>query len=561
MLPGRLRASDAAMVALRDTNLLGSQPHDPMPADSMNAAEHLLAAGADGTVAIESWDARITYGELRDAVARAAAVWRAQGLEPGERVLVFAPDSIDWAIAYLGAIWAGGVAVGLNSRLFARELAVILGETEAHFVYCDQESVSRLEQLLERISPRSTLITSTELSARAGQTEPMPPVARSGDDIALWIYTSGTTGMPKAVMHTQRMVRGAAEFAAEVLGVGSDAKVYASSKLFFAYALGNGLCGGLGLGGTVVLDHEWPTAERVAAVVSRHSPTVLYSVPTLYLKMLQAGVAPKLGTVQHFVSAGEALPPSVASAWREAAGAMPVNAYGASETLVLMLYCADASCLLTPSPHVELRLPEHAPELGAPHRLWLRHPSIAVGYWKRPEAERDAFSDGWFSPGDLFRQHPGGRWEFCGRGDDLVKIAGQWVSTVDVERSLAGACGESVAELAAVTFRNADGLASIAVFAVPVLGRERAAAARLRAGIEELPKLRRPRDVLWLLELPRTDTGKLQRNLLREQYLEAKQSTLPAGTVPAQLERPLPAAVGPRGSTAIRRSAGPGARR
>ena len=561
MLPERSRANDAAMVALRDTNSLGSQPYDRTAVDAMNAAEYLLAAGADGKVAIESWDERITYGELRAVVARAAAVWRAQGLEPGERVLVFAPDSIDWAIAYLGAIWAGGVAVGLNSRLFERELSDILSESEARFVYCDQESVSRLEELLERISPRSTLVTSTELSARVGQTEPMPPVERSGDEIALWIYTSGTTGRPKAVMHTQRMVRGAAEFAAEVVGIGPDAKVYASSKLFFAYALGNGLCGGLGLGGTVVLDHEWPTAERVAAVVARHSPTVLYSVPTLYLKMLQAGVAPKLGTVQHFVSAGEALPPSLANAWREATGTMPVNAYGASETLVLMLYCADASCLLTPSPHVELRLPEPAPELGAPHRLWLRHPSIAAGYWKRPEAERDAFSDGWFSPGDLFRQHPGGHWEFCGRGDDLVKISGQWVSTVDVERSLADACGESVAELAAVTFRNADGLASIAVFAVPVLGRERAAAARLRSGIEELPKLRRPRDVLWLLELPRTDTGKLQRNLLREQYLEAKQSTLPAETVPEQPERPLPAAVGPRGSAAIRRSAEPGARR
>src|SRR3990170_2860561 len=404
MLPERSRANDGAMVALRDTNSLGSQPYDRTAVDAMNAAEYLLAAGADGKAAIESWDERITYGELREAVARAAAVWRAQGLEPGERVLVFAPDSIDWAIAYLGAIWAGGVAVGLNSRLFERELSDILSESEARFVYCDQESVSRLEELLERISPRSTLVTSTELSARVGQTEPMPPVERSGDEIALWIYTSGTTGRPKAVMHAQRMVRGTAEFTAEVVGVGPDAKVFASSKLFFAYALGNGLCGGLGLGGTVVLDHEWPTAERVAAVVARHSPTVLFSVPTLYLKMLQAGVAPKLGTVQHFVSAGEALPPRVASAWREAAGAMPVNAYGASETLVLMLYCTDESCLLTPSPHVELRLPQPAPKRGAPHRLWLRHPSIATGYWKRPEAEDDAFSDGWFSPGDLFPQ-------------------------------------------------------------------------------------------------------------------------------------------------------------
>lgn len=488
----------------------------------MNAAEHLLASGADGKLAIESWDARITYGELRDAVGRAAATWRTLGLEPGERVLVFAPDSIDWVISYLGAIWAGGIAVGLNSRLFESELAAILADSGARFVWCSPDSVARLERILERISPPPALLTSEEFSDRVGRARPVPAVELSAADPAFWIYTSGTTGKPKAVIHAQRTVLGAAEFSADVLGVGPDARIYASSKLFFAYALGNGLCGGLGLGATVVLDHEWPTAERVAAVVARLSPTVLFTVPTLYLKMLQAGVAPQLSGVQHFVSAGEALPPSVAGAWREATGTMPVNAYGASETLVLMLYCADETGVLTPSPRVELRLPEPTPDPQLPHRLWLRHDSVALGYWQRPEAERDAFVDGWFSPGDLFRQRAGGCWEFCGRDDDLVKISGQWVSTFDVERALVLACGESVKELAALAVRNANGLVSIAVFAVAAPGEQQAASARLQAGIEALPSLKRPREVRWLDELPRTATGKLQRGVLRDQFDRAQ---------------------------------------
>jgi len=528
------------VLARRETGPSGSERRDHRPSGSMNAAEHLLASGADGKVAIESWDARVTYGELREAVGRAAASWRALGLEPGERVLIFAPDSINWVIAYLGAIWAGGIAVGLNSRLFERELSAILAESGARFVWCSPESVPRLERILERISPPPALLTSEEFSDRVERAGPMPAVELGATDPALWIYTSGTTGKPKAVIHAQRMVRGAAEFAAEVLGVGPEARIYASSKLFFAYALGNGLCAGLGLGATVVLDHEWPTAERVAAVVTRLSPTVLFTVPTLYLKMLQAGVAPQLGGVEHFVSAGEALPSGVANAWREAAGTMPVNAYGASETLVLMLYCADGSGLLTPSPHVELRLPEPAPDPDTPHRLWLRHDSVALGYWQRPDAEREAFSDGWFSPGDVFRQRAGGRWEFCGRDDDLVKISGQWVSTFDVERALARACGESVKELAALAIRNANGLVSIAVFAVPAPGGERAASARLLAGIEALPKLKRPREVRWLDELPRTATGKLQRNVLREQFDPAQATSLAASS-PGQPDQRLPA--------------------
>ena len=149
--------------------------------------------------------------------------------------------------------------------------------------------------------------------------------------------------MPKAVIHAQRTVRGAAEFAADVLGVGPDARVYASSKLFFAYALGNGLFGGLGLGATVVLDHEWPTAERVAAVVARLSPTVLFSVPDA-LPEDAAGRCRAQARHACSISSRRARRCRRRSPTR--GGTRPgdaVNAYGASETLVLMLYCADGS--------------------------------------------------------------------------------------------------------------------------------------------------------------------------------------------------------------------------
>lgn len=487
----------------------------------MNAADYLLSSGTDGHVAVETWDEQITYGELRDAVARTAAVWQARGLEPGDRVIVFAPDSIGWVTAYLGAIWAGGVAVGLNSRLFERELSMILSETDARFAYADPESAGHLGRLLEQSSASPALVTAPDLAAESARTAPIDAVERNEDDVALLLYTSGTTGVPKAVMHAHRLMPCGKEFSREVLGVGADAKIYASSKLFFAYALGNGLCAALGLGATLVLDSEWPTAERVAAVVERHSPTVLFSVPTLYLKMLQAGVAPALGSVQHFVSAGEALPSPVATAWHAETGKMPVNGYGATETTILVLYCPDGSGLLVPTPKVEVRLPEPPPEPETPHRLWVRHRCVAVGYFERPEAERDAFADGWFSPNDLFLPSDDGRWEFRGRSDDLVKVSGQWVSTVDVEQSLLAACGDSVAELAGVSFQNADGLASIAVFAIPAPGHEDDAATRLQDGIEALPKLWRPREVRWLPELPKSATGKLQRRVLRAQYLEA----------------------------------------
>ena len=338
--------------------------------------------------------------------------------------------------------------------------------------------------------------------------------------MALWVYTSGTTGLPKAVIHAQRSVIACADFARDILGLDARDRIYASSKMFFAYALGNSLCAGLRLGATVILDSEWPTAERVAEVVERHRPTALFSVPTLYLKMLQTGVAGRLAAagVRRFGSAGEALPAAVRREWREVTGIAPVSGYGASETVVLVFYCDDDSALLKPSPRLEYRM-RQGDDDAAPRRLWLRHPSIALGYWQRPEAVRDSFADGWFSPGDLFRQREHGTLEICGRDDDMLKISGQWVSVLDVEQALLGACAGCVEGLAAIGFENAEGLVSIALFAVPAQGKQTQARERLDAGIAALPKLKRPRLVKWVSELPLTATGKLQRRKLKDLYL------------------------------------------
>ena len=486
----------------------------------MNAAEYLLATGKANATALECGAERLSYGELREAVGRAAGAWRARGLAQGERVLVFAPDGIDWAIAYLGVIWAGGVAVGLNSRLFERELTVVLSESEARFIWCKESSRALLERLLANIPNAPRLVIDAQWSAGLASVAPIAAAELPDDAPAMWIYTSGTTGLPKAVIHAQRTVIASADFAQQILGLGAQDRIYASSKMFFAYALGNSFCAGLRLGATVILDTEWPTAERVAEVAEKHRPTALFSVPTLYLKMLQAGVAGRLRAagVRHYGSAGEALPQAVRREWREASGVAPVSGYGASETVALMFYCDDDSALLKPSPRLEYRMRD-ASDAAAPQRLWLRHPSVALGYWRRPDAVRDSFDDGWFSPGDLFRRREDGSMELCGRNDDMVKISGQWVSILDVEQALLGASAGCVDGLAAVGFENAAGLVSIALFAVAASGQETQARERLAAAIAALPKLKQPRLVKWVSELPLTATGKLQRRRLKDLYL------------------------------------------
>ncbi|SPE36456.1 4-hydroxybenzoate CoA ligase [Burkholderiales bacterium] len=493
----------------------------------MNAAQNLLETGRDAASAITSAEGDISYSGLRDAVARAGAAWKAMGIAAGDRVIVFAPDSIDWVVAYLGAIWAGGVAVGINSRLPMAELGPILVESEAAAIWCEGAQAAAICGAAVTMSkpPRIVVATSeheTGWLGRLEQAQPMPAVARDPEDPALWIGTSGTTGRPKATVHAQRVVLHAHAFAQGVLGLTEQDRLYASSKLFFAYALGNSLFAGLRAGATVILDRDWPTPQRVGEMVARFGPTVLFSVPTLYHKMLHAGVAAAIGAsgVRRFVSAGEALPPVVRQGWQQATGQAIISGYGTSETLCLMLYCDCDDGRFAATPMTQIRWPE-GDDASTPRRIWIRSPTVALGYWCRPQAQTDGFSDGWFSPGDVFVRHADGRLEFTGRNDDMIKIAGQWVSTVWVEQALAAACGDSLQQIAAVSVTTADGLAALSVLGVAEPACAELARQRMAEGIDRLPKHRRPRWVHWLDALPMTPTGKVQRRCLRELHQAA----------------------------------------
>lgn len=492
----------------------------------MNAAECLLSVGADTAVALECGDRRVTYAELRAAVPRAAGAWRVLGLEPGARAVVFAPDSDDWVIAYLGAIWAGGIAIGINPHLALRDLAPILADSDVRFVWCEPDLAAAVATLAASLPDGPTVVAARETRGRdwTAALQAAAPIAASaqGDEApALWIGTSGTTGMPKGVIHPQRVVVHAHAFAAEVLSATAADRFYSTSKLFFAYALGNSLFAGLRLGATVILDRERATPARTRDMVARHRPTLLFTVPTLYSKMLQENVAPALADagIRHFVSAGEALPATVRGDWLRAAGKAPISGYGTSETLCLALYGDDGSGLLRPTPRTVVRYADGI-DPDIPRRIWLRLPTLALGYWRRPEAQADGFSEGWFSPGDMFIRRAG-RLEFAGRTDDLLKVSGQWVSTLWVEQALTAAGGDAIDQVAAVGVQTPEGLTTIAALAVAVPGREAQARERIGAGIEKLPKYRRPRWVHWVSELPQTATGKLQRSRLRAAHESA----------------------------------------
>jgi acyl-coenzyme A synthetase/AMP-(fatty) acid ligase len=474
---------------------------------TLNAAAVLLQAGAPERTALQCGKERVTYRALREAVPRAAGAWLRRGVANGDRVAIKLPDGTAWVIAYLGAIWAGAVAVAVNPHIPDDDLRFIIGEGGFRFILAESRDDAPPEFRDRVVALRDWLSAMCEAT-------PAPPASMREESPAFWSHSSGTSGKPKAVVHAHRFALNVERVAAELLAVRADDRLFASSKLFFAYPLGNSLFSGLKLGATVILDPQWPTAASVAATIAEQRPTVLFSVPSLYRNLLADGFAPELARLglRRCVSAGEAMPDTLREAWRKVTGITIVDGYGASETLALALVDVGTGKGLTPAPGVAVHALD--PHAAPPVRVRIETSMLALGYWKRPDADAENFRDGGFCPADLFEPGSGGSWRFAGREDSLVKIAGRWVDLVELEERLAASPG--IAEGATISAPDADGVTAIAFFFVPKCDGSGVEDPALRARIAALPPHQRPRWVRSLESLPRTPTGKLLRRKLQE---------------------------------------------
>jgi acyl-coenzyme A synthetase/AMP-(fatty) acid ligase/rubrerythrin len=485
-------------------------PDTALAASPINAAALLLAEHEADRIALACGDHELSYGALRDRVGRAAAVWRARGLQPGGRVAIKLPDGIDWVVAFLGTIWAGGIAVAVNPHIPAPEWQYILDEAGFDLILA--------ESAADTPAPWCERVIEVDEGRRAvAAAEPVEPLLVGGDTPAFWCHSSGTSGKPKAVVHGHRFAREIERVSRERLGLTPHDRLFATSRLFFAYPQTNSLLAGLKIGATVILDPQWPTAASVAASVARMRPSVLFSVPSLYRNLLNEGLAPGLAAagVKRCVSAGEALPASLRDAWRQATGMTMVDGYGASETLVLVLTASDDGGL-QPSPGVDVRpLDAEAAAAGLPTRLRIRVSMLALGYLDRPAAQAESFRDGAFCPADLFVRTAGGGWRFAGREDSLIKIKGRWVNLVELDDRL-GAGTPGLLEAASVCVPDADGVDSVALFYVARAGEAASVERSLRERAETLPHYQRPSKLHAIDVLPRTATGKLLRRGLAE---------------------------------------------
>lgn len=471
----------------------------------MNAADILLRNGADSAPALISAEETLTYAQLRDQVARAAGLLVKEGMKPNDRLIVAAEDSTDWVIAFLSAIWLGGVPVALNLKIPFHEVAESIHQIKPFgwFLGSNRQPLGMGDL---------SVFCGKEWRDRVAGTAPSKCVKRADDDAAFWVFTSGTTGGPKAIIHAQRSVLAIDAFAREVLQIDASDRLYATSKLFFAYALANALFAGLKVGASIVLDAEWPNAQRVRENLGVFNPTVLFSVPTLYRQLINEGAAAQWpANLRHCIAAGEWLAPSLAQDWREATGEKLINGYGMSETMALVMYGDGEIGEMQAAPGARVAV-VGTTEDGA-QKLAFASSSLALGYHNQPSLQTKLFVDGMFRPSDLFQVAQPERWRFIGREDDQVKVSGRWVSLIELEQRVRLLAGKAVSEVAFAAREGDDGLMGLVAFAV-ASGNAELAQQRIEAAIAQLSTHQRPEGVMIVNELPRTSSGKLKRSAL-----------------------------------------------
>ena len=498
----------------------------------MNGAQLLLGPAALGRhgarTALVCGDERVSYSQLAHRVARSSAALGMLGVKPGDRVLMLMRDTPEFAAAWLGAVRAGAVPVALNSKLSEAEYRHILLDSGARLALVEDVFASARPDLTAELAAEHRIVLAGDASGLPAWREKVrsapeiAPAAAQPDTPAFLLYSSGTTGRPKAIVHAHRAFASLGR-ALQTIGLAPGERVFATSKFFFAYGLEHGLLGPLARGITSILYRDWPDAQAVVDLVAQHKPAALFSVPTLYRRLL-AEPRPRLAAfrqVRRFVTAGEPLSGQLLTQWREIVGGELLNLYGMSET-----FCA---CMMTPpgtSNGARTGLPFDGVELrlcdaqgrevasGEPGVLWVRHPAQALGYANLGEEAGEQFVDGWFCTRDLFSRDAQGHYVHQGRSDELRKIAGQWVQPGELEELASQEA--DVAEAACVPVPDADGLERLALFVTargdPAAAQRAAAQACERA----LPRYKQPKWVRAIAELPRTATGKVQRFKLRE---------------------------------------------
>src|ERR1700752_599082 len=526
----------------------------------MNLFEAIFKNDRNAT-AIHYRQREISYGELEARTLAMATAISALGVTRGDRVAILLPDSPEFVEIFIATCSLGAIAVPINMALKTDDQCAILHNSEARFAFIEQylcntvltgasEKLRYLEKIVQvDLKPQvqndgasdSFSITTWKANGTSQTFQPLdqllfesrgnerPNLHEPGEsEPAFLLYTSGSTGEPKGAIHRQSDIFYINQtFCRQVLQLKSTDRLFSSSRLPFAYGLGNAFSFPLLNVASTVLYADKPTPDAIDLIFDFYQPTIFFAVPVVYNLLLdhhQTSNKLNCSSLRLCISAGEALPAHLGEAWEEEFGVPVLDGIGSTEMCHMFFSNVQGQVKYGSSGKLvegyEARLLDDSGQIietADEGNLWIKGDSAAIGYWNKPEQTANTFVDGWVRTGDLYRRDAEGYWFHMGRSDDCFKSSGQWVSPVQVEGVLLR--HEQISSAAVVEDFDAEGLPCPCAFVVSknVESDKVEFERELRELAKSLPKFKQPRRYVFLNELPYTATGKIQRFKLRQQ--------------------------------------------
>jgi malonyl-CoA/methylmalonyl-CoA synthetase len=462
----------------------------------------LLRPGRD--VVLRWRDQGLTRDQLRTNAEEIAGGLQRQGVKPGDRVGLYAANSLDWVMAYLGALRAGACIVPMNPDYRAAEAEHIISNSDPALVIADLERAPTVQELGRRVVPLEELPRS----------EPPPMPALTPEDPGVILYTSGTTGRPKGAVLDHGGLLAQARGAIEVWRwTAGDILVHAL-PLFHLHGLGMGLNGTLLSGGSATLVPFSP--EAVVAELTRQDDecgTMFFGVPAMYQRLCDwlDQHPTDLSRVRVFVSGSAPLPPALFERCERLLGQPPVERYGITEGGIVVTNPYDGprqpGRVGLPFPGVEVKL-------GEKDEVLLKGGQVFKGYWRNPEASKEAFTpDGFFRTADVGEIGPDGTLAIRGRLKELIISGGFNVYPREVELVLE--THPAVEEVAVAGVPSEAWGEEVTAYVVPSKSTKLVEADLIAFARERLAPYKCPRRIVVLEMLPRNAMGKIERSKLQ----------------------------------------------
>jgi long-chain acyl-CoA synthetase len=503
-----------------------------MTADFLNIPQLLrarIAASPDKVFLFSQSDERqYTYKQFGEAVERTASLLAQKGIKKGDAVSLLMPNGVEYIIAYFACWELGALAGPINSLLKAQETAYVISNSDAKALLVNSSFIPTIDSVRQELPQLSNIIVfDREADATQHVTlRDSQPIEIQPEDEAIIIYTSGTTGKPKGCLLTHRNVIANARQISEWLGFGPEDRLLTVMPLFHMNAVSVTTMSALYAGGSSVVSPKF-SASRFWQIVSDYQITSFGSVATMLSMLLTTypeGVPADLKTKQlRFAMCGSApVPAETIKRFEEMFGCLVVEGYGLSESTCRSTFNPPdqrrraGSCGLPIGN--EMRVVDDNDNdvpTGCLGEIVLRGENILKGYYKNPEATKNAFRNGWFHTGDIGYRDQDGFYYIVDRKSDMIIRGGENIYPREIDEVLYQ--HPSVAAAAVVGMPDQLYGEEVAAFVVLREGSEVSEEQLIEFCKGRLADYKCPKTVRLVKDIPKGPTGKLlKRELVKK---------------------------------------------